>query len=117
MSTTVVAASAAVVAARNSVDCSSTGSQLSVLATLKALDDANDVTEDMQTAICASVVKQAAMSANLDEDEITCKQDVAGVPVKVRILSNPNRNNSKHTLNRVRGRGEETFCLLRVLHT
>ena len=86
MSTAVVAASAAVAAARNSVECASTGTQLSVLATLKALDDANDVTEDMQTGICASVVKQAAMSANLDEDEITCKQDAAGVPVKVHVL-------------------------------
>ena len=86
LSTAVVAASAAVVAARSNVECPSNGTQLSIVASLKALDDANDVTEDMRQTICDSVVKQAAMSANLDEDEITCKQDAAGVPVKVHVL-------------------------------
>lgn len=84
LSATVLAASAAVAAGRTIEECSATGSQVSVLATLKALDDANDVTKEMESVICATVVKQAAMSANLDEDEITCEQDAAGVPVKVR---------------------------------
>jgi hypothetical protein len=54
-----------------------------VIATLRALDDANDVTSEMEARICKSIVKQTAMSANFDEEELECEQAVAGVPVKV----------------------------------